>query len=132
LLGLLVAAMFSATAGMVSSQLNVFAGLLTNDFHRPPLNPKASEKKLVSAGRFFTALIGLQLIVKTVLVPYLGGAEDLITTINGMLVVPLLAPTLWGIFNKKIGIRHLLIVAITSFRVGMFPRFAHTLADSGG
>jgi len=123
LLGLMIAAMFSATASMVSSQLNVFAGVLTNDFYRPLLNPKASEKKLVSAGRFFTAMIGLLLIAMAILVPYLGGAEDLITTINGMLVVPLLAPTLWGVFSRKIGIRHMLIVALTSFGIGMFLRF---------
>lgn len=123
LLGLMVAAMFSATASMVSSQLNVFAGVLTNDFYRPLVNPLASEKTLVAAGRFFTILIGLLLIVMAILVPYLGGAEDLITTINGMLVVPLLAPTLWGVFSKKIGIRHMLIVALTSFGIGMFLRF---------
>jgi SSS family solute:Na+ symporter len=123
LLGLMVAAMFSATASMVSSQLNVFAGVLTNDFYRPLVHPNASEKRLVSVGRFFTALIGLLLIVMAILVPYLGGAEDLITTINGMLVVPLLAPTLWGVFSKKISIRHMLIVAFTSFGVGMFLRF---------
>ena len=123
LLGLMVAAMFSATASMVSSQLNVFAGVLTNDFYRPLLNPMAPEKRLVSVGRFFTALIGLLLILMALVVPYLGGAEDLITTINGMLVVPLLAPTLWGVFSKKIGIRHMLIVALTSFGIGMFLRF---------
>ncbi len=123
LLGLMVAAMFSATASMVSSQLNVFAGVLTNDFYRPLINPKATEKKLVFTGRFFTALIGILLTMMAILVPYLGGAEDLITTINGMLVVPLLAPTLWGVFSKKIGIRHMLIVALTSFGIGMFLRF---------
>ena len=51
LLGLMVAALFSATASMVSSQLNVFAGVLTNDFYRPILNPKANDKKLVAVGR---------------------------------------------------------------------------------
>ena len=123
LLGLMVAAMFSATASMVSSQLNVFAGVLTNDFYRPLLNPLAAEKKLVAVGRFFTALIGILLILMAIIVPYLGGAEDLITTINGMLVVPLLAPTLWGVFSKNIGVRHMLAVALTSFGVGMFLRF---------
>ena len=37
MLGLMLAAMFSATASMVSSQLNVFAGVLTNDILKPLL-----------------------------------------------------------------------------------------------
>ena len=123
LLGLMVAAMFSATASMVSSQLNVFAGVLTSDFYKPLMNPNASEKKLVSVGRFFTALLGFLLVVTAVMVPKMGGAEKLIVTINSMLVVPLLAPALWGVFSRKIGLKHLLIVALTCFSVGVGLRF---------
>ncbi|MEE2642252.1 MAG: Na+:solute symporter [Planctomycetota bacterium] len=123
LVGLMVTALFSATASMVSSQLNVFAGVLTNDFYRPLFNPQATEKNLVLAGRFFTGTIGILLIVMALLVPWMGGAEKVIVTINSMLVVPLLAPTLWGVFSKKIGIGHLLTVALTSFAIGMFLRF---------
>ena len=123
LLGLMVAAMFSATASMVSSQLNVFAGVLTNDFYKPLLNADASEKKLVLAGRFFTALLGALLVATAIMVPHMGGAEKLIVTINSLLVVPLLAPALWGVFSRKIGLKHLLIVALTSFSLGLIMRF---------
>ena len=123
LLGLMVAALFSATASMVSSQLNVFAGVLTNDFYRPILNPKANDKKLVSVGRCFTAIIGILLIVMAILIPAMGGAEKVIITINSLLVVPLFAPTLWGVFSKKIGIKQMLIVALTSFGIGVLLRF---------
>ena len=34
LIGLMLAAMFSATASMVSAQLNVFSGVLTSDIYR--------------------------------------------------------------------------------------------------
>ena len=132
LVGLMVAALFSATASMVSSQLNVFAGVLTNDFYRPLWNPHAKEKTLVFVGRFFTALIGILLIVMALLVPAMGGAEKVIVTINSMLVVPLLAPTLWGVFSKKIGIRHMLIVALTSFGIGMLLRFGMPLLTREG
>lgn len=123
LLGLMVAALFSATASMVSSQLNVFAGVLTNDFYRPILNPKANDKKLVAVGRCFTAIIGILLIVMAILIPAMGGAEKVIITINSLLVVPLFAPTLWGVFSKKIGIKQMLIVALTSFGIGVLLRF---------
>ncbi len=122
-LGLMVAAMFSATASMVSSQLNVFAGVLTNDFYRPFLNPQASERVLVRTGRVFTFLLGAFLVTAAILVPHMGGAEKLIISINSLLVVPLFAPTLWGLFSRKIGIREMILVALTSFAIGLALRF---------
>jgi SSS family transporter len=128
MLGLMFAAMFSATASMVSSQLNVFAGVLTHDFYRTLFRPDASEKRLVTVGRFFTALLGGLLVLTAILVPHLGGAEKLIISINSLLVVPLFAPTLWGLFSRKIGIRHMIIVALTSFATGLLLRFG--IADN--
>lgn len=123
LVGLMAAALFSATASMVSSQLNVFAGVLTNDFYRTFFDPAASEKKLVRVGRVFTLLLGAVLVVIALLVPAMGGAEKLVITINSMLVVPLLAPTLWGLFSRKLAFRHLVYVTLISFTLGMTLRF---------
>lgn len=122
-LGLMFAAMFSATASMVSSQLNVFAGVLTNDFYKAFVNPRASEAALVKTGRFFTVLLGALLVFAAIMVPKMGGAEKLIISINSLLVVPLFAPTLWGLFSQKIGIRDMVIVALTSFGIGLALRF---------
>tara|TARA_R110002049_G_scaffold285698_1_gene466668 strand:+ start:38279 stop:39961 length:1683 start_codon:yes stop_codon:yes gene_type:complete len=128
-LGLMFAAMFSATASMVSSQLNVFAGVLTNDFYRRLLNPTASEKRLVTVGRLFTALLGFALVLVAILVPYLGGAEKLIISVNSLLVVPLLAPALWGMFSRSIGVVDMCIVALTSFAIGAAVRFGMSIDD---
>lgn len=123
LVGLMVAALFSATASMVSSQLNVFAGVLTNDFYRRFFDPTASGNKLVLVGRVFTLVLGAVLVVIALLVPAMGGAEKLVITINSMLVVPLLAPTLWGLFSRKLAFRHLVYVTLISFTLGMGLRF---------
>ncbi|PHR95457.1 MAG: Na+:solute symporter [Blastopirellula sp.] len=122
-LGLMIAAMFSATASMVSSQLNVFAGVLTNDFFKAMVQPNASERTLVFVGRVFTVVLGILLVATAIIVPQLGGAEKLIVTINNLLVVPLYAPTLWGLFSRKIGIRDMVIVILTSFTIGAVLRF---------
>ncbi|WP_298486023.1 sodium:solute symporter family protein [uncultured Maribacter sp.] len=122
-LGLMFAAMFSATASMVSSQLNVFAGVLTNDFYKPLINPNASENILVKVGRIFTAALGIILILTALFVPLMGGAEKLIISINSLLVVPLLAPALWGLFSKRIGVLEMCLVALVSFSVGLLLRF---------
>jgi Na+/proline symporter len=53
MLGLMVAAMFSATASMVSSQLNVFSGVLTHDLYRPLMRRDDDQHvKLVSNWHF--------------------------------------------------------------------------------
>lgn len=129
-LGLMFAAMFSATASMVSSQLNVFAGVLTNDFYKPFMNPDASESRLIKVGRFFTGTLGAILIIVALFVPLMGGAEKLIISINSLMVVPLLAPSLWGLFSKRIGVKEMCLVAIISFSVGLFLRYG--LSISGG
>ena len=122
-LGLMIAAMFSATASMVSSQLNVFAGVLTNDFFKALVRPNASDRTLVLVGRVFTCVLGTLLVATAIIVPQLGGAEKLIVTINNLLVVPLYAPALWGLFSRKIGIREMVIVILVSFSVGAVLRF---------
>ncbi|MDE0865960.1 MAG: Na+:solute symporter [Rubripirellula sp.] len=122
-LGLMIAAMFSATASMVSSQLNVFAGVLTNDFFKALVQPNASDRTLVLVGRIFTCVLGTLLVATAIIVPQLGGAEKLIVTINNLLVVPLYAPALWGLFSRKIGIREMVIVILVSFSVGAVLRF---------
>ena len=123
LLGLMFAAMFSATASMVSSQLNVFAGVLTLDFYKAMLRPKATNSNLVAVGRFFTIFLGALLVTVAVFVPHLGGAEKLIIAVNSLLVVPLFAPTLWGLFSRRIGVQDMWFVALLSFSLGAFLKF---------
>lgn len=129
-LGLMFAAMFSATASTVSSQLNVFAGVLTNDFYRPLLNPNASGKVLIGAGRILTAILGLALIMVALLIPRMGGAEEVIISINSLMVLPLLAPTLWGMFSRRIGLKEMFIVALTSFALGGILRFGLSIQSN--
>ncbi len=51
MLGLIIAAMFSATMGNLSSHFNVRASVLTNDVYRRLFRPHAGERELVTAGR---------------------------------------------------------------------------------
>jgi Na+/proline symporter len=56
MLGLMLAAMFSATASLVSSQLNVFSGVLTKNIFQS-FRPASGERQLVKVGRLFTVLL---------------------------------------------------------------------------
>ena len=101
MIGLMMAAMFSATASMISSQLNVFSGVLTQDIYRP-MRKAVSEKNLLFAGRGFTLLLGALIAGIALSIPVLGGAERVIVSITELMVVPLLAPILIGLLSKKV------------------------------
>lgn len=57
-LGLIIAAMFSATMSSLSGEYNVLASVLTNDVYKRLINKRASDRHLVFVGRLATLLIG--------------------------------------------------------------------------
>jgi solute:Na+ symporter, SSS family len=103
MVGLMVAAMFSATAALVSAKLNVFAGVLTSDIYAVLTGRRADDPRLVTVGRLFTLLLGASLTAGALAVPFLGGAEYMIVAAASLVVGPLLAPMLWGLFSKRVG-----------------------------
>ncbi len=102
ILGIMIAAMISATMSMVDSTLNVFAGVFTYDIYKKN-REAASEKRLILVGRIFTAVFGILIIVFALLIPILGGAERVIVSFITMVIGPLAIPAVWGLFSKHIG-----------------------------
>lgn len=119
MVGLMAAAMFSATASSVSSQLNVFAGVLTQDIYKRLLRPDSTEQELVRIGRIVTALLGLALIGIALMVPLMGGAEGVIVALTSLIVAPLLAPSVWGLLRKNISLQHVFISVTICFVAGL-------------
>jgi len=122
MVGLMMAAMFSATASMISSQLNVFSGVLTHDIYRP-LRKAVSDKSLLFAGRGFTLLLGGVIAGIALAIPLLGGAERVIISITELMVVPLLAPILIGLLSKKVNAGALWLTACTCVPLGLALHF---------
>ncbi|TWT85143.1 Sodium/glucose cotransporter [Planctomycetes bacterium CA13] len=123
MVGLMIAAMFSATASMVSSQLNVFAGVMTRDIYRPITGVQEDDHKLVVVGRIITVALGAVLIAIALAYQSLGGAEKVIVTITEMVVVGLFAPTLWSLFSRSVTSQAVWVTAGVSLVVGIFVRF---------
>lgn len=121
--GLMVAAMFSATASMVSSQLNVFAGVLTQDIVVPLLRRRPDERSVVRIGRGMTLILGLLITAVALAVPVLGGAEKIILSITSLIVGPLLLPLVWALFSRKITTGDLLMTALICCGLGLLVRF---------
>jgi solute:Na+ symporter, SSS family len=123
MLGLMVAAMFSATASMVSSQLNVFAGVLTQDIIVPLLRRRPDERALVRIGRSMTLVLGVLITAVAIAVPVLGGAEKVILSITSLIVGPLLLPLVWALFSRKITTADLMMTALVCCGLGLLVRF---------
>lgn len=129
MMGLMFAAMFSATASMVSSQLNVFSGALTNEIFRPKKGASITPEQSLWRGRFFTALLGAVLIAIALAYQSLGGAEKVIIKSTEAVVVALLAPTIWGLFSRKVNHAAVWYTAATGIIAGIIVRLG--LAHGG-
>lgn len=100
LVGLVLAAMFSATASLVSSQLNVFAGVMTERVIR---SSDSLQARATTIGRGFTLLLGAAVTMVAISVPLLGGAERLVISSTSLLIGPLLAPSVLALLSDRIG-----------------------------
>lgn len=123
LLGLMVAAMSSATASTATTILNVYAGAFTSEFYQRFFRPDAGEKELVLVGRLITVALGLLVAAGALLIPRLGSYTGWILITTGMLTGPLLLPTIWGLFSRKIGLGTAWSVTLVSGIIGLLVKF---------
>lgn len=126
MLGVMLAAMISATLSCVSGTLNVFAGVFTNNIYCRK-RPDASEMTKIQVGRRFTLFFGLTIMLVSLIIPYAGGAEKVVVTILTMVISPLYIPSVWGLLSKRIREKDLLMVMIVTYLVGITGKF--TVAD---
>lgn len=122
MMGLMVAAMASATASAATTQLNVFAGAFTTEVYNRLINKNASEKQLVFVGRIFTVILGVIIIFGSLMIPRYGYTRfilDLTTLLTG----PLVLPTIWGLFSKKIGIKAVWGTTLIGFFTAVIVKF---------
>ncbi len=127
MIGLMIAAMASATASMATTRLNVFAGAFTEIYQRIK-GDNINEKKLVFAGRVVTIVLGIIVIAGALLIPSYG-YTDFIIDINTLLYIPLILPAIWGLFSKKINIRAVWVTTIVGFIAAYLIKFA--LSNNG-
>ena len=129
MLGLMLAAMFSATASMISSQLNVFSGVITENIYRP-LARNPDERRLLFMGRVFTCVLGVLIAAIAILTPLIGGAAKLIIGVTELMVTPLLAPTLLALFCRRLGAGAIWWTVGICFPLGALGKFHPALAGT--
>ncbi len=122
MLGLMMATMISATMSMVDSMLNVFAGVFTNDIYKP-MRPRTSEKALVGIGRAFTLIYGAIVMVFAMMIPSMGGAEKVVVTLMTLVIGPMVVPSVWGLFSRRINQKTVWLTLGVAYTLGAMVKF---------
>ena len=120
-IGIIVAAMFSATMAAISSDLNAIASVLTRDVYFRLINPKSSERKLVSVGRLSTLVLGAIVIALSLWIALTQSQSlfHLMVTAFGVFLAPTLLPVLAGLTIRSLTWKG----ALTGFIFGLVVGF---------
>jgi SSS family transporter len=104
LMGLMIAAMFSATMSTLSGDYNVVASVITKDIYQRLFNKQASERRLVVVGRLATLLVGS--VTVAIGVGLAASARrslfEIMVTLFGIFVGPMLIPMLLGLLSRRV------------------------------
>ncbi len=108
MLGMVIAAMFSATMSTLAGDYNAVSAVLTNDLFKPLLGRNLPEKRLLLAGRINTVLVGLVVLGITLLMSSLQQSKDLFDTmarVFGLFLPPVAVPMLAGLLTPRVSAR---------------------------
>jgi solute:Na+ symporter, SSS family len=133
LMGLMVAAMFSATMSTLSGDYNVMASVITEDIYRRLFDKEASQKRLVLVGRLSTLVIGaLTIIIGISLIASARkGLFEVMVTVFGLFVGPMLIPMLAGLLIRRLTWRGAAAGIGTGFVCGLSLYLYKTLVLAG-
>ncbi|WP_339679124.1 sodium:solute symporter family transporter [Cyclobacterium marinum] len=101
LMGLMLAAIFSATMSSLNSEFNVMSGVLTNDIYKRLLNNSGSEKHYIWVARANILLVGTVATIGALYVGVLGGAFEANKLLTGLFAIPLSIPLIFGLLFSK-------------------------------
>jgi SSS family solute:Na+ symporter len=104
MVGIIMAAMLSATMAMVSSDFNAIASVLTKDVYERLIRPGASEKQQLRVGRLVTLALGL---LTTSLSVWIALSQqqslfNVMVTVLGTFMAPTLLPLLAGLAVRRL------------------------------
>lgn len=134
MIGMVIAAMFSATMSSLAGNFNAAAAVVTNELYlKFAKNPSASAKMVVA--RIATIAVGGLVVALTFVMQYAQGADDLFNLSNkvfGVFLPPIAIPMLCGVFvrgfSKRSGLCGLvggIVVGLAIFAVGANPSLSY-------
>ncbi len=107
MMGLVIAAMFSATMSSLAGNFNAAASVLVNEIYGRFVRRDSPRKRMVAA-RAATVFVGLAVIALTFVMQYAQGADDLFNLTNkafSVFLAPVSIPMLAGVFSSRLSKR---------------------------
>ena len=107
MMGMVIAAMFSATMSSLAGNFNAAAAVVVNEIYLR-FDKAASASRRMIAARLATILVGGAVIALTFVMQYAQGADDLFNLSNkvfGVFLAPIAIPMLAGIFVRRLSKR---------------------------
>jgi len=105
MLGMLVAAIFSATMSSLSSDYNAVASVVTNDVYKRLVVRSASDRHYVAAGRAFTLIVGLVTVGIALAMAKLAEGTllfDVMVVIFSLLGPSTMIPVFAGLLSRRV------------------------------
>ena len=132
MIGMVIAAMFSATMSSLAGNFNAAAAVMVNEIYLR-LDKAATATRRMLAARVATVVVGLGVVGLTFVMQYAQGADDLFNLSNkvfGVFLPPIAIPMLCGVFvkrfSKRAGMAGLvggIVVGLALFVVGGWHPF---------
>jgi solute:Na+ symporter, SSS family len=121
MVGIILAAMLSATMATVSADFNAIASVLTEDVYVRFIAPSSSEGRRLSIGRWSTLLLGAVTVSLGLWVAWTHEQSlfNLMVTVLGIFLSPTLIPLLAGLTTRRVNATG----AFTGFLVGLLTGF---------
>lgn len=118
MVGIIMAAMFSATMAAVTGDYNAMASVLTQDVYYRLIKPAASEKHLLLVGRWVTFGLGVLTTVLSLWVVFSHQQSlfNLMVSVLGLFMAPTLMPLLAGLVSPRLNWQG----ALGGFLCGLF------------
>ena len=121
MIGMVIAAMFSATMSSLAGNFNAAASVMVNELYLR-MDKAATPRRRMFAARAATVLVGGAVVALTFLMQYAQGAKDLFAVTNNMFGVflpPIAIPMLAGLFVRRLSRRAGMVGLVGGMCVGV-------------
>jgi len=121
MIGMVIAAMFSATMSSLAGNFNAAAAVMVNEIYLR-LDRTATAARRMVAARVATVIVGLGVVGLTFVMQYAQGADDLFNLTNkvfGVFLPPIALPMLCGVFVKRFSKRSGMLALVGGIVVGV-------------
>jgi len=120
MMGVMMAAIFSATLSTLSNEFTMLSSVLTNDFYARKIRPGATEGHLVAVGRVNSLIIGVLTILIAIGLQYIRGMNlfDIMVKAYTAFAPAIMVPLLGGVLFRRLNSRGTLTGIVSGFLSG--------------